>query len=131
MGGRGASSGISAKGVQYGNEFSTILAVDNIKFVKSTLSRNARIPIETMSAFENRVYVTVAANEKLKSIVFYAKDGGIRRQIDLDHKHMGQIPHVHEGDVTSHHKKFQIKLTRSDQMYINKVRRIWKEYRDE
>ena len=78
-----------------------------------------------------QVYVLVAAGNKLKSIVFYATDGRIRRQIDLDHKHMGQIPHVHEGDVTSHHVKFQIKLTRSDQMYINKVKRIWKEYQDE
>ena len=130
MGGRGASSGISRKGIRYGEEFSTILSVDNIKFVQSKLTKNARIPLETMSAFKNRVYVIVA-NNKLKSIVFYNKNGSINRQIDLDHKHLNEIPHVHEGDVTNHHTNFKVPLTKSDKKYINKVNRIWKEYINE
>lgn len=127
MGGRGASSGISDAGMKYGEEFKSIFRVDNIKFVQSRLFKNVKVPLETMSAFRNRVYVTVNSDGP-KSILFYNKSGKLKRQIDLTHRHMGEMPHVHEGDVTNHHKKFRIPLTKSDYYYIKKVQRIWEEY---
>lgn len=97
--------------------------------MKSNLTKNVRIPLETMSSFKNRIYVTV--NEKgPKSIAFYNKDGSIRRQIDLDHMHLGEKPHVHEGDVSQHQKDFKVKMTKSDKSYIRKVKRLWREYND-
>ncbi|MDO4670532.1 MAG: hypothetical protein Q4A67_03565 [Aerococcus sp.] len=76
---------------------------------------------------KNRVYIVV--NDKgPKSITFYNKNGTIHRQIDLDHRHLGEQPNVHEGDVPNHQTDFRVKKTKSDLYYISKVERIWKEY---
>jgi hypothetical protein len=122
MGGRGAASGVSAKDFEYGTEFKTLLRVDNIKFVQYQQKKEARIPEETMSSGRSRVYVIVNQQNVLKSITFYNKSGMLRRQIDLDRAHKGQIPHVHTGGVNS--RKI-VPLTKSDKAYIEKVRRIW------
>ena len=49
MGGRGAASGISDKGKKYGTEFSSLLKVSNVKFVRYNESNNAKDPLETMT----------------------------------------------------------------------------------
>jgi hypothetical protein len=122
MGGRGAASGISAQGFEYGDEFETILEADNIKFVKYLQSKAAQIPLETRSADKNRVYVLVNKDNILKSITFYNKDGKLSKQIDLAHKHQGQQPHLHIGYG---HSKNIYPLTQIDWVYITKVRKIW------
>lgn len=48
MGGRGASSGISDKGVPYGREYTSVLKSSNIKFVKKN-DESASAPLETMA----------------------------------------------------------------------------------
>ncbi len=48
MGGRGASSGISDKGVPYGREYTSVLKSGNIKFVKKN-DGAASAPLETMA----------------------------------------------------------------------------------
>ena len=123
MGGRGAASGVSVKGYKYGTEFKTLLQVDNIKFVQYQHSTAATIPLETMSAGKNRIYVVVNNREELKHIVFYNKEGKNRRRIDLGHgHHHGFSPHVHEGYVGTQQPR---QLNKSDKAYVEKVRRIW------
>lgn len=124
MGGRGAASGTSAKGFEYGTEFKSLLRVDNIKFVQYQLKNEARIPEETMSSGRNRVYVIVNQQNVLKSITFYNKEGILRRQIDLDHAHDKQSPHVHAVKISANRREI-VPLTKSDKAYIEKVRRIW------
>ena len=93
------------------------------------MQKNAKPPIETMSAFKNRVYV-LSKGDVLKSIIFYDKSGKRERQIDLDHAHWGVQPHIHPGYDALHQKSDKdIKLTKRDRRYINKVNRIWKEYK--
>ena len=68
MGGRGASSGMSATGKPYGSEYHTLHQSGNIKFV-AVNEGSPTAPLETMS--RGRVYVTVSEPEnKLKSISF-------------------------------------------------------------
>jgi hypothetical protein len=126
MGGRGAASGVSDKGFEYGTEFRTLIRVDNIKFVTPTKAGPSSVPLETMSTGRNRVYAFVNYGGDLKSIAFYDKNGKRRRQIDLDHMHYGHMPHVHVGYDSPHTKKY-IPLTKSDNAYIAKVTRIWEE----
>ena len=107
----------------YGTEFKTLLVSDNIKFVQYQHSTAATVPLETMSAGKNRVYVLLDAKASVKSITFYSKEGKIKRQIDLDHSHKGQQPHVHRWHNLSRQIAY---LTKSDYEYIKKVRRLWK-----
>jgi hypothetical protein len=124
MGGRGAASGVSVKGYEYGTEFKSLISVDNIKYVQPTSPGPHPTPKETMSFGKNRVYAYVNAKHQLKAIVFYDKSGKKRRQIDLDHRHLGKVPHVHIGYEHSEH---DIPLTKRDRAYIDKIKRIWKE----
>jgi hypothetical protein len=123
MGGRGAASGVSDKGLKYGTEFRTLMSVDNIKFVQFQNSTAATIPQETISAGRNRVYVLVK-DDKLKSITLYNSKGIVRRQIDLDHKHKGVVPHVHTVNVNAWSREI-VPATKSDIAYIEKVRKLW------
>ena len=124
MGSRGASSGVSDKGVTYGKEYRTLFSVDNIKFVQPTRSGSAPVPLETMAAGKNRVYAHVNNKGELKSIVFYDKQGKRRRQIDLDHNHGRGSPHVHIG---YEHSATTVPLTKSDRAYFNKITKIWRD----
>ncbi|MCL2498203.1 MAG: hypothetical protein FWF06_06300 [Symbiobacteriaceae bacterium] len=122
MGGRGSASGVSDKGRLYGTEFETLLSIDNIKFLRHLTTTAATIPLETMSAGRNRVYVLVNEAGTLKSIVFYDSGGRKKRQIDLAHTHGGQRPHVHIG---YEHSPDIVKLTKKDRAYVDKTRRLW------
>ena len=122
MGGRGSASGVSVSGIKYGQEYRTVLAIDNIKFVVNVLRRSATLPLETMSAGRNRVYVLVNSSGNIKSIGFYDKSGKKKRQIDFTHVHQGMNPHVHIG--YSHSSK-GYPLSKADEAYLRKVVRIW------
>jgi hypothetical protein len=124
MGGRGSASGVSIKGIQYGNEYRTIIASENIRFIEYNLG-NTTSPWESMSATENRVYVLVTNFGKLKSIVFFDKEGKRSREIHLDHYHENQQPHVHEG---YEHPVGTVPLTSKEKEYIQKITKIWKDY---
>lgn len=84
MGGRGADSGISDKGIPCGKEYTSVLKSSNIKFVKKN-DESASAPLETMA--QRRVYVTVTQDDKLKSITYYDNHNKRFKQIDLDHHH--------------------------------------------
>jgi hypothetical protein len=124
MGGRGAASGVSAKGIQYGKEYHSILVVDNIKFIEKN-EGSAVAPLETMSADKGRIYVLVDYKGELKSISMYDKNGKVCRQIDIDHFHLGHKPHVHIGYAENRSQGYE-PMTRSDISLFRKVMKIWK-----
>ena len=74
MGGRGSSSGMSDK--PYGTEYETLYQSGNIKFVRYK-NGAATTPAETMT--NGRVYVTVNARDKIKSITYYNKHNKQRK----------------------------------------------------
>jgi len=127
MGGRGSASAKRnpyGKHNQfiYGDEFRSILYVDNIKFVKYTIAINEKIPLETQSASRKRVYVIVRDDGKLKSIATYSKDGLIDRQIDIDRDHGKGIPHLH---LWVNGKRVDGQLSNADIKLYERVKNIW------
>ena len=84
MGGRGSSGGKSAKGKDYGTEYTTLYKAGNIKYVKYK-NGSATAPLETMS--KGRVYALVNDKNEVKSISYYDKHQRRYKQIDLDHPH--------------------------------------------
>ena len=121
LGGRGATSGISNDGKLYGTEFSTLMKVSNIKFVRYNDSKSAKTPMETMT--KNRVYVTVNKDNELKSITYYDSVGKRKKSIDLTHKHNNKKPHTHEG--YNHAEKGTRGLLTHERKLVDYVYKIW------
>lgn len=121
MGGRGASSGLSAKGKPYGSEFSTLLKSGNIKFVRYNDSSAAKTPQETMT--KGRVYVTVNARNELTAITYYDREGKRNKTVDLNHKHDGKQPHTHHG--YNHAEGGTTGISPKEAALIDFVRRTW------
>ena len=99
MGGRGASSGMSDKGIPYGTEYHSILTVGNIKFVKKNEGA-ATAPLETMT--QGRIYVLVNDWDEVKAITFYDTENKKYKQIDVSGRphsiHNEKVlPHTHFG----------------------------------
>lgn len=125
MGGRGASSGVSAKGKAYGTEYSTVLKSGNIKFVVVNEGLN-NAPMETMT--KGRVYVTVDKNKnEPKSITYYDKNNMRVKQIDLDKAHNSLMPHTHHGYLHNENDSFKgaAKLTTEEKKMVDRVKKIW------
>lgn len=125
MGGRGASSGVSASGKPYGSEYHAVYQSGNIKFVEVNEGANAA-PMETMT--QGRVYVTVDKNTKeLKYISYYDKNNKRFKQVDLQHGHkvngVKEQPHTHKGYV--HNEKGDYRLFPKEQKMVERVKRIW------
>lgn len=124
MGGRGASSGVSAKGKPYGSEYHTVLKDGNIKFVKAN-DGSATAPLETMT--RGRVYVTVNESDQLKFISYYDTSNRRVKQIDLDKPHKGVSPHTHHGYNHSENDSAKgfANLTTEEKKLLEKINRIW------
>lgn len=121
MGGRGASSGVSDKGKKYGTEYKTLLKVGNIKFIKYNDSKSSKTPMETMT--KGRIYVTVNNKDELTAITYYDKDGKRNKQIDLTHRHEGNIPHTHKG--YEHNEKGTRGLNAKEKKIVDRIKKIW------
>lgn len=124
MGGRGASSGMSAKGKPYGSEFKTIIKDSNIKFVKAS-NGSATAPLETTT--RGRVYVTVNAADELKFISYYDNQNKRTKTIDLTKPHKGVLPHTHHGyeHFENDSKKGFANLTTEEKAMVERVRKLW------
>jgi hypothetical protein len=121
MGGRGAASGRSVKGALYGTEFSTLLEVSNIKFVRYNGSLSAKAPQETRT--RGRVYVTVNAQDDLTSITYYDTEGKRTKTVDLNHAHDRKQPHVHHG--YNHSEDGTTGLSPKEIALVDFVRKTW------
>ncbi len=124
MGGRGASSGVSAKGKPYGSEYRTVYKDGNIKFVKAN-NGLATAPMETMT--RGRVYVTVNEADQLKFVSYYDTSNKRVKQIDLDKPHKGVSPHTHHGYEHSENDSAKgfANLTTEEKKLVEKINRIW------
>lgn len=125
MGGRGSRFGKSVKGKKYGSEFSTLLHVGNIKFVKYNNGATTA-PMETRA--KNRIYVTVTKQNKVKHIDFY-KNGKRYKQIDVIGKPhyidgVAVLPHTHFG--YKHDENGTYHPTKEENDLIAKVQNMWK-----
>lgn len=124
MGGRGASSGVSAKGKPYGSEYETLLKDGNVKFVKA-VDGAQKTPMETMT--QGRVYVTLNKNDNIKAITYYDTANKRTKQIDLDRPHKGVSPHTHHGYVHNENDsaKGYANLTTEEKKLVERVKKIW------
>ena len=128
MGGRGASSGISAQGLKYGTEFHSVLQVGNIKFVKYDQAVNEKSPMETRT--KGRIYATITRNNEIKSITMYDRSGKRNAQIDVNgepHKINGKptLPHVHLGYFHTEYAETR-GMNDYERGLVAKVKRLWK-----
>ena len=124
MGGRGASSGMSAKGKSYGSEYKTVLKAGNVKFVKAVGS-SATAPLETMT--KGRVYVTVNTDDKPKFISYYDKVNKRVKTIDLTKPHEGVLPHTHHAykHAENDSAKGYANLTTEEKNMVARVEKLW------
>lgn len=123
MGGRGSSSGMSAKGNPYGSQYHTILQSGNIKFVTKN-ERDSETLMETMAT--GRVYVNVGGDQIL-SVTYFDTKNKRTKVIDLSHPHKGQQPHVHHGYLHNENDgpKGAANLTPKEKRMVERVRKLW------
>jgi len=123
MGGRGSSSGMSAKGNPYGSQYHTILQSGNIKFVTKN-ERDSETLMETMTT--GRVYVNVGGDQLL-SVTYFDTKNKRTKVIDLSHPHKGQQPHVHHGYLHNENDgpKGAADLTPKEKRMVERVRKLW------
>jgi len=120
MGGRGASSGMSAKNNKYGSQYHTVLENGNIKFVRKN-NRVSESLLETMT--EGRIYVEVGGKDLLRIIAF---DKNNRRNHVIERDKLSGEWHVHNGyyhaeDGKSRHEP----LNDKDKILLDKVYKLW------
>lgn len=127
MGGRGASSGISDKGVPYGKEYTSVLTSGNIKYVKKNKGA-ASAPLETMT--KGRVYVTLGSDKTPRFISYYSKENKRTKTIDLKSPHDDVIPHVHHGYAHNENDtpKGYANLTAEEKKIVDNVKKTWDNY---
>lgn len=133
MGGRGAGSGISDRGNEYGSQFHSIMDVNgkplvsgNIKFIESN-SRNSESLFETMT--KGRVYAVVGGNDLLK-IVYFDKENKHVKEINFGHRHAELDPHVHHGYYHNERdgEKGATKLNVEEKKTVARAKKIWYDY---
>lgn len=132
MGGRGSSSGMSIDKSgnsknRYGSQYHTILTSGNIKFVRKNM-RTSETLKETMT--KGRVYVTVGGQDLLQ-VIYFDKNNKRNKTIDLSHPHKGAMPHTHHGYEHNENdsKKGAAKLTVKERKMVEKVNKIWYDYK--
>lgn len=123
MGSRGASSGISDKGNDYGTQYEEIHEEGNIKFIKKR-TRQSEDLLETMT--RGRIYVTVGGKQLL-AITYFDDNNKRSKVLHLDHAHEGVQPHEHDGyyPVTVNGKKQFRRPNADEQAMIDRVVEIW------
>lgn len=127
MGGRGAASGLSKH--KYGTEYSSLLQVGNVKYVKNALKTSANAPLETK--VKGRIYALIDKQNKVRSINFYGDDGKRYKRIDVEGRgHPGKdgaivpTPHVQYGYIGGKND-FARKPNKSERKFMRKVLREW------
>lgn len=124
MGGRGASSGTSKQGNRYGSQYRSVYQSGNIKFIRRNPGAEEE-PMETMT--KGRVYATVKDNDEIKSIYYFDNDNKRMKQIDLDHWHKSQRPHVYRGYYHQEYDKSEARLSLSprEEKMVDRVIQTW------
>ena len=127
MGGRGASSGVSDNGNEYGSQYETILKSGNIKFVKQRPGATESL-LETRT--RGRIYVLIGKKGP-KSIMYYDNAQKRSKRIDLDHSHQKKKPHVQHGYYGTSDKNGKAganNLTPEEKKMVDWVEKLWDNY---
>mgnify|MGYP007102040196 CR=1 FL=1 len=120
MGGRGAKSGISARGHKHGTQYDTLLQEGVIKFVKKA-TRQSESLMETTAP--GRIYVTIGGNEA-RGITFF-DDGNKGNKVIEQDKRTGEW-HVHNGYLhTEYSEEHRDRLSDSDGKLLDMVKQAW------
>ena len=113
----------------YGDEYKTLLEIKelNVKIIQGKLEKNATAPQDTATPF--RIYVITENNKensKLKSFIFYDKDGKKYKQIDKDDHYVEgkkENPHTHYGYY--HNENGDGNVTKRDLKLIEQIEKAW------
>jgi len=138
MGGRGSKSGISDKGIRYGQEYHCLFEIKNIKFIERNKGATSA-PLETQTS--NRIYVTINKEDQSIQYISFYKDGYKYKTIDVGkHDHwikdektgeriyLGKI-HKHLG--RNHDENGSDFLSDSEKNFVKQVTRIWRKHNAE
>lgn len=82
--------------------YSTIAREGDLKVVVLNATENQIKPIELANS-ANSIYAIKNDKGKITSINFFGEDKHKTKQIDLQHKHQGMIPHTHEFHGEKYH----------------------------
>lgn len=127
MGGRGASSGISDLGIEYGQEYKTVLKSGNVLFIRSNYvnKKSDATPMETKT--KNRVYALIGKNNSVKSVVYFDNNNKRKKQIDLDFPHKKILPHTHHGYFHNENDgpKGATRLSIEEKKLVDNILKIW------
>lgn len=142
MGGRGAASGTryyhdGRQWLSYGDEFESVHAVDNIKFVINKTNNNTKAPKETRA--EDRIYVTVNKKENVPQyITYYDKQGKKFKQLDIN-QHNRHVMPTNNGEVKldklhqhfgyEHDEGGSDNLHKNERQMVAKVLWEWRKYK--
>ena len=91
MGGRGASSGMSAQGNAYGTQYHTLYQDGDVKYITKN-ARESEPLMETMT--KGRIYATIKGNE-VKAVTFFDDDN--KRNVLLEKDKKTGDWHAHRG----------------------------------
>ena len=82
--------------------YSTVAREGDLKVVVLNATENQIKPIELANS-ANSIYAIKNDKGKITSINFFGEDKHKTKQIDLQHKHQGMIPHTHEFHGEKYH----------------------------
>lgn len=120
FGGRGAASGKSDKGNDYGTQYKTLLKYGAVKFVKKN-SRQSEPLMETMT--KNRIYATIGGNN-VNAITFF--DNKNKRAVVLERDKNKNSWHKHYGyEHSENSKNKHDTINKVDKEIIEKIKKIW------
>ena len=120
MGGRGASSGRSNKGNEYGTQYKTLLKRGAVKFVTKT-SRQSEPLMETMT--KGRIYATIGG-DNVNAITFF--DNKNKRAVTLERNKKNDSWHKHYGyEHAEHGTATHESLNAADNEVIAKIKKMW------
>ena len=124
MGGRGASSGFSDKGLPYGSEYQTIASFSNVKFIRHKNGAPTP-PLETMT--KGRVYAVLSDKNNISFIVYYDRANKKNKVIDLGKPHKGLQPHTHHGYLHNEldGAKGAANPTTEERKLIDRIQKFW------
>ena len=130
MGGRGASSGTSIRGNEYGSQWETVEHEGNIKIIKAKDGvQQPETPVETRT--KGRIYGVINSKGNLGSIITFDKSNKEAKEISLDHSHSKLKPHVHTGYLHSGDKTEGVRPPNESEMkLIQKVEKIWNNHKN-
>ena len=82
--------------------YSTVAREGDLKVVVLNATENQIKPIELANS-ANSIYAIKNDKGKITSINFFGENKHKTKQIDLQHKHQGMIPHTHEFHGEKYH----------------------------